>query len=91
MDTGDRRKYELQLIRNYFNKLVELNVKDFSWESCWNEYKIGGLERWLWFLVYFCGQNGQEMMKWAQYFHNQIKDFVHDHGIRPEDVTQPRP
>jgi hypothetical protein len=91
METGDRRKYEMQLIRNYFNKLVELNVKVFIWESCWNEFKIGGLERWLWFLVYFCGQNGQEMIKWTQYFHNQIKDFVHDHGIRPEDVTQPRP
>lgn len=91
METSDRRKYELQLIRNYYDRLIQLGVKDFTWKSCWYEYKIGGLERWIWFLVYFCAQNNPEMIKWAQYFHNQIKDFAHDHGIQPEDVTQPRP
>lgn len=91
METSDRRKYEKQLVRNYYDKLVQLNVSEFAWEHCWNEYKIGGLERWLWFLVYFCGQHDPEMINWAQYFHDQINDFVHDHGIKPEDVTQPRP
>ena len=31
------------------------------------------------------------MVKWAQFFHDQIKEFVHDHKIGPENVTQPRP
>jgi len=89
MDPCERRKCEGQLVRNYYRKLVDLGVQDLSWEECWTEYTIGGLERWLWFLVYFLSQ--PTMKEWAQFFHNQIKEFVHDHGISPEDVTQPRP
>lgn len=92
MDSAERRKCEEQLVRNYHHKLVnELGVPNFSWEECWSEYKIGGLERWLWFLVYFCRLDGPAMRGWAQYFHDQIKEFVHDHVILPKDVTQPRP
>lgn len=90
MDPSERRECEEQLIRNYYLKLVdELGVPNLSWEECWSEYKIGGLERWLWFLVYFCAQPA--MTKWAQFFHNQIREFVHDHKISPEEITQPRP
>ena len=90
MDPVVRRECEEQLIKNYYQKLISLGVSDFSWDECWTEYKIGGLERWLWFLVYFCGQEG-EMIKWAQFFHDQIREFVHDHRICSEDITQPRP
>jgi thiamine kinase-like enzyme len=90
MDPEERRKGEFDLVKNYFNELVRLGVHDFSWEECWAEYKIGGLERWLWFLVYFCAQSGT-LLSWAQFFHDQIKEFVHDHKIQPDDVTQPRP
>ena len=90
MDPSERRGCEERLVRNYYRKLVvELGIKNLAWEECWTEYKIGGLERWLWFLVYFCAQPATK--EWAQFFHNQIKEFVHDHGISPEDVTQPRP
>lgn len=91
MDPIERRGCGERLIRNYYEKLIQLGVKDLSWKDCWFEYKIGGLERWIWFLVYFCAQDGPVMAKWAQFFHNQIKEFVHDHGIRLSDVTQPRP
>uniref|UniRef100_A0A7S4WHK3 Aminoglycoside phosphotransferase domain-containing protein n=1 Tax=Ditylum brightwellii TaxID=49249 RepID=A0A7S4WHK3_9STRA len=91
IDPQERRECEEQLIRNYYEKLVQLGVRDLSWEYCWSEYTIGGLERWLWFLVYFCSQEGSVMLKWAQFFHNQMKEFVHDHSIRSEHVTQPRP
>ena len=89
MDPQERRDCENELIRNYFTELTRLGV-NISWDECWKEYKIGGLERWLWFLVYFCGQSGP-MLQWGQFFHDQIKEFVHDHDIRPTDVTQPRP
>jgi Ecdysteroid kinase-like family len=89
MNPAERRECEHQLIRNYHNELVRHGV-DFSWEDCWNEYRIGGLERWLWFLVYFCAQQGP-LLKWAQFFHDQIKEFVHDHTIQPDEITQPRP
>jgi hypothetical protein len=89
MEPNERRACEDELIRNYHNELLRLGVQ-LSWEDCWKEYTVGGLERWLWFLVYFCGQSGP-MLKWTQFFHDQIKEFVHDHKIRPEDITQPRP
>lgn len=90
MDPSERRDCEEQLVRNYYEKLVhELGVSDLTFEDCFLEYKIGGLERWIWFLVYFCAQ--PPMTQWAQFFHDQIKEFVHDHKISPEDVTQPRP
>ncbi|MGK3753403.1 MAG: hypothetical protein ACI8RD_005710 [Bacillariaceae sp.] len=90
MDPCERRECEEKFISNYYSKLVRLGVQNLSWEECWREYTIGGLERWLWFLVYFCAQSGP-MLKWAQFFHDQIKEFVHDHNIQPEDITQPRP
>jgi aminoglycoside phosphotransferase (APT) family kinase protein len=89
MDPSERRECEDKLIRNYHRELEQLGV-ELSWEDCWKEYLIGGLERWLWFLVYFCSREGP-LLKWAQFFHDQIKEFVHDHNIQPENVTQPRP
>jgi hypothetical protein len=89
MDPSERRECEDKLIRNYHRELEQLGV-ELSWEDCWKEYLIGGLERWLWFLVYFCSREGP-LLEWAQFFHDQIKEFVHDHNIQPENVTQPRP
>jgi hypothetical protein len=90
MDVQERRDVEEKLIHNYYSELTRLGVQDFSWDECWREYKIGGLERWLWFLVYFCAQEGP-LLQWAQFFHDQISAFVHDHQIEPKDVVQPRP
>ncbi|KAG7360672.1 ecdysteroid kinase [Nitzschia inconspicua] len=89
MDPAERRECEISLIQNYYMELVRLGV-ELKWEECWKEYQVGGLERWLWFLVYFCAQEGPILM-WAQFFHDQIKEFVHDHNIQPGDITQPRP
>ena len=90
MDPLERRMCEQSLIATYHSELIRLGVKDFSWEECWREYKIGGVERWLWFLVYFVGQEGA-LLKWAQFFHDQIASFVADHRITPDDLVQPRP
>lgn len=93
MDPSERKACEEKLLKNYYNKLTtELGVSsvDFTWEDCWKEYTIGGLERWLWVLAYFLGQNGV-LLKWAQFFHDQISAFVNDHSIKPCMVTQPRP
>ena len=91
MDPSDRRKCEESLVRSYYEELqTALNGKtDMTWDECWEEYKIGGVERWLWFLIYFVGQPG--MSVWAQYFHNQLCAFIRDHGLSPKNITQPRP
>ena len=90
MDPNERRSREHDVIREYYEDLIRFGVRDFSWEECWQEYRIGGLERWLWFLVYFAGQEGP-YFEWAQFFHNQIASFMKDHSIGPDDVVQPRP
>lgn len=86
---GERRQCERELVETYFDELKrhKSNI-DCSWEYCWREYKVGGVERWLWFLVYFVG-NG--MAEWAQYFHDQIRAFMNDHELTADDIIQPRP
>ena len=89
MDPAERKECEKELVKAYFEELQQHNKSiDCTWEYCWQEYKVGGVERWLWFLVYFVG-NG--MSDWAQYFHNQIHDFMNDHWLTANDITQPRP
>jgi len=92
MDPQERRDCEHKLVQNYHAELIRCGVSkdEFGWDECWEEYKIGGIERWLWFLVYFIGQEGP-LLKWAQFFHDQILAFLHDHQIQPKDLIQPRP
>lgn len=92
MDPEERRACERTLIEHYYEELIRCGVpkESYSLEDCWNEYRIGGIERWLWFLVYFIGQEGP-MLKWAQFFHDQIQAFLVDHKITPDDIVQPRP
>jgi hypothetical protein len=87
-DPTERRACERRLIQSYYKELQEAGFTDVSWNYCWREYSVGGLERWLWFLVWFLGQ---EMFDWAQFFHNQIAEFMQDHALSAKDITQPRP
>lgn len=94
MSIEERQQCEDQLIKGYWEELTSNGVdKDlFTWEECWKEYQIGGVERFLWFLVYFCGQpNGSPLLKWGQFFHDQIAAFLKDHHLKPQDFVQPRP
>ena len=90
MHPSQRRQCERSLLEAYYSELIRCGVKDLSWEDCWKEYKVGGVERWLWFLVYFIGQTGP-LLRWAQFFHDQIASFVADHEITVDDIVQPRP
>ena len=35
----DRRAYEQQLVREYYDNLVALGATGLSWEACWDEYR----------------------------------------------------
>jgi hypothetical protein len=87
MDPKERKACEGQIVREYYDELIRLGVKDYSFEECWREYQIGGVERWIWFLVYFAGSGNAS---WGEFFHNQIAAFVHDHNLTAADFTQPR-
>lgn len=94
METEERRDCEEGLVRAYWEELIDHGVDAgaFPWDECWREYRIGGVERFLWFLVYFCGQpDGSPLLRWGQFFHDQIAGFVRDHDLRPCDFVQPRP
>jgi len=91
-DPVERRACERDLVQTYHHELVRCGVKDDDkqlWDYVWSEYKVGGVERWLWFLIYFVGQPG--MTDWAQFFHDQIASFMNDHSMTAADITQPRP
>merc|ERR1712232_211721 len=90
MDPIERKACERKLVEAYYAELKKaIGDDDFccNWDYCWSEYKIGGVERWLWFLVYFIGMG---MSDWAQFFHDQLHSFIIDHGIGANDITQPR-
>jgi hypothetical protein len=89
MEPGERKSCERALVQAYYDELVSAGVEGVSFEYCWKEYRIGGVERWLWFLVYFLGLDG--FTEWAQFFHNQIAAFMRDHGLTATDIGQPRP
>lgn len=91
MNPLERRGCEHDLVRGYYEELVQNGVEneDDLWNYCWKEYKVGGVERWLWYMVYFVGQ--PSLTDWAQFFHNQIASFMEDHKLTANDITQPRP
>jgi hypothetical protein len=39
LSPDDRRRYEKGLVRTYHDELVTLGVQNFSWQSCWEEYR----------------------------------------------------
>lgn len=90
----ERRSCEERIVKHYWEELIIHGVDRslFTWEECWREYRIGGVERFLWFLVYFCGQpKSSPLLKWGQFFHDQIAAFLKDHDLNPADFQQPRP
>ena len=89
MAGSERRDCERDLVKAYFEELKKCGVTNVDWDYCWNEYVFGGLERWLWFLIYFAGQEG--MLDWTTFFHDQVSEFMKDHQITAKDSCQPRP
>lgn len=43
VDPTDRKAFEEELLRGYHAKLAELGVKDYSWEQCWEDYRVSVL------------------------------------------------
>lgn len=98
MNPVERKACEKELVEAYMEALkkhmkrvhhIEQSfIESITWDYCWKEYKIGAVERWIWFLVYFVGN---QLGNWAQFFHDQLSCFIQDHGLLPTDITQPRP
>lgn len=96
MEPAARRAHERELITCYYDHLVkqlQLHgvsqevVHDFTFEKCWKEYVQGGAGRWLWFVPYLAKVCPASM---AQFFHDQLCAFLHDHLPSPSDAPMPR-
>lgn len=85
MVPDERRQHEERLVRVYYGALGLQET--YSFEACWREYLDGGAGRWLWFVPYLASVCPPAM---AQYFHDQLAAFLHDHFPVAADVPMPR-
>jgi hypothetical protein len=91
MDPKDRRAHERAVVQAYHAELQRFGVT-VSWDYVWEEYRVGGLEWWLRFLVCFLGQeHNPSLAGWAQFFRDQMASFLHDHDLTVDNITQVRP
>jgi Ecdysteroid kinase-like family len=58
----------------------------YTLEQCWDEYVAGGIGRWAWFVPLFLGAAPPV----AQFFHDQLAAFLHDHMADPAQMPMPR-
>jgi len=86
VSVADRRAHEREIFERYYQRLVKQGVdgKVFPLETCWEKYKLGGIERWLLMLVLLANISidapqalSDDHIAW---FYNQVATFVEDHG-----------
>ena len=83
-----RQEIEKDLVEQYYQVLMEDGkVQDYTFDQCWEDYKFGGLERWIWLLAYLTAICPDAMV---QYFHDQVASFMNDHNITPANIGMPR-
>ncbi len=83
-----RRLHEHGLVHDYYDELIRCGLTGFTFEECWREYTLGGVEKWLFFLCYLAGE---DLPDWTRAFHDQVLCFMKDHGITAADIRQFRP
>jgi hypothetical protein len=74
-----RKEFEHELLKQYHANLTDVSI---SYEKCYEEYVVGAVSRWFWFLCYFGGSEMHPSV--TQYFHNQVLDFMNDHNMTLE-------
>lgn len=83
-----RRQCEERLLRKYYSVLSEtVDGSAYTWEQCWADYVLGGVERWVWLLCILTAMCPDKMV---QYWHDQLLAFILDHGITPANIGMPR-
>jgi hypothetical protein len=93
VDPPLRRRIEERLVRTYYQELLSfgdvkvLNEHTYTWEQCWAEYKVAGLERHIWLMG---GVTAIYPDPPVQFFHDQMVAFMEDHNITPANIGMPR-
>ncbi|KAJ3345608.1 hypothetical protein HDU83_003908 [Entophlyctis luteolus] len=88
----ERRMWEMDLLREYYDLLIKhgqgsITPSQYSFEQCKADYVAGGVARWVWLLAILVTLCPDE---WVQYFHDQLLAFIKDHGVTPETIEMPR-
>ena len=81
MTLEDRRAHELDLLRGYYEGLLEHGVKDFSWEDCLESYRISSLYPFLLTvsMSMFLAHTDRDREVWTQLL-SGCAYLVEDHG-----------
>ena len=88
LEPTERASIERDAVAAYYKDLINLNGSvDMTFDQCWEEYVMGGLGRWLFFLP-FDGWGAPPAT--SQFFCDQVSAFIKSHGITPENVPMPR-
>ena len=89
MASATRRACEHDLVRGYYAELTANGVSadEYSWDACWAEYQRGGSERWVWLVALLSAMCPAPMV---QFWHDQLLEFMQDHGITAASVGMPR-
>ena len=90
-----RREHERAWVEAYHTELVatlrarglHAEADAYTPDACFAEYVAGGAGRWAWFVPLLTGMASSPPM--AQFFHDQLAAFLHDHV--PEASAAPMP
>jgi len=72
--------HDRMLVRAYWEHLTRNGVdgKKYTWEQCWKSYCTGCVERWIWLMALLSSMGLPDNA--VQYFHDQVINFIEDHG-----------
>ncbi len=92
MRPSERRACESKLLHGYYDELCAIVTENtggcsYTYEQCYGDYVDGGVGRWLWLLAYMA-----PMLPalWIQYFHDQVLEFIQDHGVTADRAPMVR-
>ena len=74
----------MNLLREYH---AFLNLADFTWEQCYEEYVYGTIAKWSWFLIIFANWGAIPVFK---FFAGQLTAFMDDHKVSLDKIQMIR-
>ena len=72
-----RQVLERDLLRRYYNRLLEHGIENYDWDDCWDDYRLGTVER-LYNRVHHSGS------EWAAWMRRNVLSAFED--LRCEDL-----
>lgn len=84
-----RRTIERSLLGHYWRELIRGGVSpsEYPFDLCWKSYEVRSVERWIWIFAVIAGLSLPAAAK--QYFHDQLLEFINDHGSDPFYILKP--